>query len=179
MKVKEIYEAFLRYDDKPKITGPHAVEDCIAKYCKEGGFNVAYGQPGAWTDIKVKEHVFVNVEEDDVWIVDKNTVMPKPEKPEGPATPGPATPGPEVPGPDVPPSVKTFKRITVSGSVAIDQWNDLYSSFVQTLRDNGLRIEVKFTATSNNALPLTENSQIYKSVKESASQLGLNLTEEE
>ena len=49
----------------------------------------------------------------------------------------------------------------------------------QTLRDNGLRIEVKFTATSNNALPLTENSQIYKSVKESASQLGLNLTEEE
>ena len=68
---------------------------------------------------------------------------------------------------------------TVSGSVAVDQWNDLYSSFVQTLRDNGLRIEVKFTATSNNALPLTENSQIYKSVKESASQLGLNLTEEE
>ena len=64
-------------------------------------------------------------------------------------------------------------------SVAVDQWNDLYSSFVQTLRDNGLRIEVKFTATSNNALPLTENSQIYKSVKESASQLGLNLTEEE
>lgn len=41
------------------------------------------------------------------------------------------------------------------------------------------RIEVKFTATSNNALSLTENSQIYKSVKESASQLGLNLTEEE
>lgn len=179
VKVKEIYEAFLRYDDKPKITGPHAVEDCVAKYCKEGGFNVAYGQPGAWTDIKVKEHVFVNVEEDDVWIVDKNTVMPKPEKPEGPAAPGPATPGPEVPGPDVPPAVKTFKRITVSGSVAVDQWNDLYSSFVQTLRDNGLRVEVKFTATSNNALPLTENSQIYKSVKESASQLGLNLTEEE
>ena len=117
--------------------------------------------------------------DDDVWIVDKNTVMPKPEKPEGPDTPGTATPSPDAPGPDVPPAVKAFKRITVSGSVAVDQWNDLYSSFVQTLRDNGLRIEVKFTATSNNALPLTENSQIYKSVKESASQLGLNLTEEE
>ena len=155
------------------------MEDCVAKYCKEGGFNVAYGQPGAWTDIKVKEHVFVHADEDDVWIVDKNTVMPKPEKPEGPATPGPANPGPDVPGPDVPPAVKTFKRITVSGSVSVDQWNDLYSSFVQTLRDNGLRIEVKFTATSNNALPLTENSQIYKSVKESASQLGLNIIEEE
>jgi phage terminase small subunit len=71
-----------------------------------------------------------------------------------------------------------IKKITVSGSVSIDQWNDLYSSFVQTLRDNGLQIEVKFTATSNNAISLTENSQIYKSVKESASQLGLNLKEE-
>lgn len=111
--------------------------------------------------------------------MDIYTVMPKPEKPDTPATPGPDVPGPTVPGPDVPPTVKTFKRITVSGSVSVDQWNDLYSSFVQTLRDNGLRIEVKFTATSNNALPLTENSQIYKSVKESASQLGLNLTEEE
>lgn len=179
VKVKDIYEAFLRYDDKPKIIGPHAVEDCVAKYCKEGGFNVAYGQPGEWTDIKVKEHVFVQADEDDVWIVDKNTMMPKPEIPDVPATPGSEVSNTDATCPTVAPSVKSFKRIVVSGPVAVDQWNDLYSSFVQTLRDNGLRIEVKFTATSNNALPLTENSQIFKSVKESASQLGLNITEEE
>ena len=179
VKVKDIYEAFLRYDDKPKITGPHAVEDCVAKYCKEGSFNVAYGQPGAFVDIKVKEHVFVHADEDDVWIVDKNTVMPKPEQPAGPSGNPPAGSGPQDPPVVTPPAVKTFKRITVAGAVSVDHWNDLYSSFVQTLRDNGLQIEVKFTATSNNAITFTENSQIYKSVKESASQLGLTLTEEE
>ncbi len=179
VKVKDIYEAFLRYDDKPKITGPHAVEDCVAKYCKEGGFNVAYGQPGAFTDIKVKEHVFVRADEDDVWIVDKNTVMPAPEHPTGSADNPSGGKGPSAPPTDNPPAVKTFRRITISGSVSVDQWNDLYSSFIQTLRDNGLHIEVKFSATSNNAITFTENSQIYKSVKESASQLGLNLIEEE
>ena len=177
VRVKDIYEAFLRYDDKPKITGPHAVEDCVAKYCKEGGFNVAYGQPGAFTDIRTKEHVFVHVEDEDVWIVDKNTVMVNPDHSQESSEPVPM-PSHDIPIIENQPTVKTFKKITVSGSVSIDQWNDLYSSFVQTLRDNGLQIEVKFTATSNNAISLNENSQIYKSVKESASQLGLNLKEE-
>jgi hypothetical protein len=149
----------------------------VAKYCKEGGFNVAYGQPGAFTDIRTKEHVFVHVEDEDVWIVDKNTVMVNPDHSQESSEPVPM-PSHDIPIIENQPTVKTFKKITVSGSVSIDQWNDLYSSFVQTLRDNGLQIEVKFTATSNNAISLTENSQIYKSVKESASQLGLNLKEE-
>lgn len=179
VKVKDIYEAFLRYDDKPKITGPHAVEDCIAKYCKEGGFNVAYGQIGAFTDIKHKEHVYVHADEDDIWIVDKNTLMPEPEKHEVTNIGNGPTSGTIPCNPlDNPVDIKTFKKITISGNVSIDHWSDLYSSFIQTLRDNGLQIEVKFTATSNNAITLTENSQIYKSVKESASQLGMNLREE-
>ena len=44
---------------------------------------------------------------------------------------------------------------------------------------NNLKIEIKFTAKNTSANPLTENSATVKSVKESASQLGLDFEEEE
>lgn len=50
---------------------------------------------------------------------------------------------------------------------------------MNTLKNNHLKIEVKFTASTNEANPLTENSPIVKSVKESASQLGLEFEVEE
>jgi hypothetical protein len=50
---------------------------------------------------------------------------------------------------------------------------------VNTLKNNHLKIEVKFTASNNSTSPLAENSPIVKSVKESASQLGLEFITEE
>jgi hypothetical protein len=55
----------------------------------------------------------------------------------------------------------------------------LFSSFVNKLKNNHLKIEVKFTASNSSANPLTDNSPIIKSVKESASQLGLEFEVEE
>jgi hypothetical protein len=55
----------------------------------------------------------------------------------------------------------------------------LFSSFINTLKNNNLKIEIKFTAKSNGSNPLTENSATVKSVKESASQLGLDFDVEE
>lgn len=55
----------------------------------------------------------------------------------------------------------------------------MLSSFVNTLKNNHLKIEVKFTACNSSANPLTDNSPIIKSVKESASQLGLGFVLEE
>ena len=62
----------------------------------------------------------------------------------------------------------------ISGSVPIENYSQLFSSFVNTLRNNHLKIEVSFTASNSPASPLTDNSPIVKSVKESASQLGLD-----
>ena len=45
-------------------------------------------------------------------------------------------------------------------------------------QNNRLKIEIKMTAHSTTANPITDNSQLYASVKESASQLGLNFTDE-
>ncbi len=81
---------------------------------------------------------------------------------------------PDLPIHDVPPApiVKACKNISIPYPVAVNVWNDIHSNFVQTMRNDGHSIEVKFTVISNNALPFTIESQIYKS----AFHLGLNIT---
>ena len=185
VKVNELYEAFLRFDDKPMILNVDAVKDTVNRYCEEGMWNVGTGDPEHFSRIYHNETIpFLNPQEDGYWLLD-SSVMPKPAgggagpSPEpGPTpTPGPApTPGPE-PAPT--PATKTYKRITISGSVPIENYSQLFSSFVNTLKNNHLKIEVKFTASNNPTNPLTDNSPIVKSVKESASQLGLEFEVEE
>ena len=185
VKVNELYEAFLRFDDKPMILNVDAVKDTVNRYCEEGMWNVGTGDPEHFSRIYHNETIpFLNPQEDDYWLLD-SSVMPKPAggsagpSPEpGPTpTPGPApTPGPE-PAPT--PATKTYKRVTISGSVPIENYSQLFSSFVNTLKNNHLKIEVKFTASNNPTNPLTDNSPIVKSVKESASQLGLIFETEE
>ena len=185
VKVNELYEAFLRFDDKPMILNVDAVKDTVNRYCEEGMWNVGTGDPEHFSRIYHNETIpFLNPQEDGYWLLD-SSVMPKPAgggagpSPEpGPTpTPGPApTPGPE-PAPT--PATKTYKRVTISGSVPIENYSQLFSSFVNTLKNNHLKIEVKFTASNNPTNPLTDNSPIVKSVKESASQLGLEFEVEE
>ena len=185
VKVNELYEAFLRFDDKPMILNVDAVKDTVNRYCEEGMWNVGTGDPEHFSRIYHNETIpFLNPQEDGYWLLD-SSVMPKPAgggagpSPEpGPTpTPGPApTPGPE-PAPT--PATKTYKRVTISGSVPIENYSQLFSSFVNTLKNNHLKIEVKFTANNSSANPLTDNSPIVKSVKESASQLGLDFEVEE
>ena len=185
VKVNELYEAFLRFDDKPMILNVDAVKDTVNRYCEEGIWNVGTGDPEHFSRIYHNETIpFLNPQEDSYWLLD-SSVMPKPAgggagpSPEpGPTpTPGPApTPGPE-PAPT--PATKTYKRVTISGSVPIENYSQLFSSFVNTLKNNHLKIEVKFTASNSSTNPLADNSPIVKSVKESASQLGLEFEVEE
>lgn len=183
VKVNELYEAFLRFDDKPMILNVDAVKDTVNRYCEEGMWNVGTGDPEHFSRIYHNETIpFLNPQEDGYWLLDPS-VMPKPAgggdgsaptpRPEPTPTPGP---GPE---PTPTPATKTYKKITISGSVPIENYSQLFSSFVNTLKNNHLKIEVKFTASNNPANPLTDNSPIVKSVKESASQLGLEFEVEE
>lgn len=183
VKVNDLYEAFLRFDDKPMILNTDAITDTVNKYCEEGMWNVGTGAGEPYSRIYHQERVtFLNPQEDGYWLLDPS-VMPKPAG-GGSPTPEPPTPGPTPapgpqPGPDPTPATKTYRKVTISGSVPIENYSQLFSSFVNTLKNNHLKIEVKFTASNNEANPLTENSPIVKSVKESASQLGLNFEVEE
>ena len=184
VKVNDVYEAFLRFDDKPMILNAEAVTDTVNKYCDEGMWNVGAGDPEHFSRIYHNERVtFLNPQEDGYWLLD-SSVMPKPAGEGGgsssePPTPGPTPPSTPEPGSEPTPTTKTYKKVTISGSVPIENYSQLFSSFVNTLKNNHLKIEVKFTASTNEANPLTENSPIVKSVKESASQLGLNFVSEE
>ena len=186
VKVNELYEAFLRFDDKPMILNVDAVKDTVNRYCEEGMWNVGTGEQDHYSRIYHNETIpFLNPQEDGYWLLD-SSVMPKPAGggagPSPEPGPTPPTPTPEPgPGPEPTPTpaTNTYKRVTISGSVPIENYSQLFSSFVNTLKNNHLKIEVKFTASNNPTNPLTENSPIVKSVKESASQLGLEFEAEE
>ena len=182
VKVNDLYEAFLRFDDKPMILNADTITDTVNRYCEEGMWNVGTGTGEPYSRIYHNERVtFLNPQEDGYWLLDPS-VMPKPAgggEPEPQPTPGPSpTPSPE-PGPEPIPTAKTYKKVIVSGSVPIENYSQLFSSFVNTLKNNHLKIEVKFTASNSSTSPLADNSPIVKSVKESASQLGLEFDVEE
>ena len=63
-------------------------------------------------------------------------------------------------------------------TIMTEHWTNLFSGFIVPLKNNGLEIEVSFKAKTNDISPLDESSQIYKIVKETAKQLGLDLEEE-
>ena len=181
VKVNDVYEAFLRFDDKPMILNAEAITDTVNRYCEEGMWNVGTGAGEPYSRIYHNEHVtFLNPQDDGYWLLDPS-VMPKPAGGQPTPTPGPTSvPTPTPPSNPTPtPSTKTYKKVTISGSVPIENYSQLFSSFVNTLRNNHLKIEVSFTASNSPASPLTDNSPIVKSVKESASQLGLNFEVEE
>ena len=64
-------------------------------------------------------------------------------------------------------------------NVDMASWTQLMSSFISPLRNNNLRLSISFKAKSTDMSPLTENSPLFRAVKESASQLGLDIETEE
>ena len=44
--------------------------------------------------------------------------------------------------------VRHFKSIKISGKIPVDQWTQLFSSFIVPLNQNNLEIEVSFKASS-------------------------------
>lgn len=188
VNITALYEAFLQYDDKPMIIGIDAVISSIQKYCYNGEFNVAFGEEGHYSRIYHRENIFdLNVTDRQYWIVDKSVISKADETlPQGGNAGGAGTNNGERSG-TVPQDqgetptqiVRKFKSIKISGKIPVDQWTQLFSSFVVPLSQNNLEIEVSFKAKSTPLNPIDESAQIYKVIKESAQQLRLRLDEEE
>ena len=188
ISVKSLYETFLRFDDKPMIFDAQAIVDTVNKYCLHGVFNVAVGPQGNYSKIYCEQKVpFLDITSDEFWLVDLS-IKPQDSKQDSLVSTGNtqtsssnATPSQSQNnisissrmGSDLD-SVKKYKKVTISGYVPLENYSQLFTSFINTLKNNNLKIEIKFTAKSTDTLPLTENSATIKSVKESASQLGLD-----
>ena len=189
VRAKDVYEAFIRFDDKPMITGIEAVRASIERYCQNGTFAVACGNPGDFTQVYYKESIpYFDVTDSTYWLVDKS--LYKPDEPSGETYPTGTEGGGDdgvgiadpVNGEDTTKNAtnapKSFKAITISGKVDVANYNQLFSSFIMPLAQNGVEIEVRIKGKSTLTKPLTENSDQYKIAKESAKQLGLSFEEE-
>ena len=186
VQVCKLYDAFLRYDDKPMISGPDAIKETILKYCAAGVFNVAVGTAGRYSKIyqNTRTIPFFDVLDEQYWLVDSSVVKDVPAVPshDGGSQPPSGelfTPPTPVDTPVTEDTIKEYKSVTISGKVPLENWTQLFASFVNVLKNSGLEIEVKFKAKTKAGHQLTENSVTVKNVKESASQLGLKFEAEE
>jgi hypothetical protein len=192
IKAKDVYEAFLRFDDKPMVTGAEAVSKSIQKYCTNGEYCIATGDGASYTRFFFQEAVpFFDVNDTTYWLVDKS-LKPQPQTPAASVTndKGEVVPPillvnedtvpPSGNGTEDVPTSKKFKSITVSGNVPLERYTELFNYFITPFAMNGNKIEidVNFKIKSNTGSPIDESKQQYKSAKEAAKQLGLKFDEE-
>lgn len=185
IKAKDAYEAFLRYDDKPMITGVSAIQDSLMRYCMDGEFAIAAGDPPSFTRVYYREQVIMfDATDPTYWLVDKSLYKPEEKgKLDKPAGEQPGTNVEEeggTAGDDTnQQKVKGFKEISITGKVALENWPQILQSFLLPLKDNHVSVNIEITAKATEATPISENTQNYKITKESASQLGLEFRAEE
>ncbi len=191
VKVKDVYEAFLRFDDKPLITGVEAIARSVQKYCLNGEYGIATGDGIFFKRFYFKEQIpFFDPTDETYWMVHES-LKPLAENTETPVTVYPTTganPTAVVNEPPISESptnnpvevVKTLQSLEVSGKVSLEQYTELFGYFIKpfVLTGNGIEIEVKFKIKSNPTDPLHENKQQYKNAKEAARQLGLRFEED-
>ncbi len=194
IKTKDVYEAFIRFDDKPMITGASAIQTSLLRHCVNGEYCIASGDGKDFKKIFFQENVpFFDTTDSTYYLLDKS-MKPKPVVPDQPVTGGKTPEGGDGKLPvDEPaggkygkkgvdePEVKKFSSITVSGKVPLEKYHELFNCFITpfAMAGNKLDIEVKFKIKSNESSPLDETKQQYKSAKEAAKQLGLDFDEEE
>ncbi len=180
VKVKDLYEAFLRYNDKPMIAGISAVQNSLLRLCNGNQIAIAVGQPGNFGKIIMGETPFgFDATSPDFWLVDKSLYRPEtPDvpKPVTPSVPYPERGGSENPdeGNEDPASTKEFKTVTISGKVDVANYSQVFTSFINPLMKNNVEISITIKGKNTSVAPLAENSQHFKIIKESASQLGLD-----
>lgn len=191
LKAKDVYEAFLRFDDKPMITGTDAVAKSLLKYCFNGEYCIATGDGTIYTKFFFQENIpFFEVTDPTYWLVDKSLKPQPAPKPGEIAEPGKdigtATVVNEASNVIRPvldqdsTEAKMLKALIISGKVHVDQYHELLTCFIAPFAMNGykLEIEVKFKIKATVSSELNESKQQYKNAKEAAKQLGLNFEEE-
>lgn len=188
IKAKDIYEAFLRFDDKPKITSVEAVQKSLLKYCYEGHFCIASGDGKDFTKYYLKENVpFFDVQDVNYWLLDKSlkpvevpASLPESKGDQAATAQQTATKDVETSPEQAEKGQRTFKSLTISGKVPLDRYTELFNYFITPFAMNGNKIEIQvsFKIVSTESSPLTESKPQYKTAKEAAKQLNLKFDEE-
>lgn len=184
VKVKDLHDAFLRYNDKPMISGSQAIQNSLLRLCNGNQVAIAIGEPGNFGKIYLGENVpFFDVTSPDFYLIDKSLckideTIPVPPTPSVIPYKIEESTG-EVQSKSEETPSKVYKSVTISGRVDVANYNQVFSSFIYPLMNNGVEVTITIKGKNTNAAPLTANSKQIKITKESASQLGLEFEVEE
>ncbi len=189
IRVKEAIEAFLRYTDKPMITSHAAVFEGLRQACKDKLIGIGRGL--TLNNLQRKwcgEDIALDANEEGLWIIPpfqpdltpstpSDIVAPLRTQPPIGAPSGGQTSSEAATIIDVgETSAKPVKRITISGTVSLDNWAEIFRCFISPaarMNLKRLRLGVHFELEAQDGQPFDENDPTCKAMKESARQLGL------
>jgi hypothetical protein len=181
IRVKDAVEAFLRYTDKPMIASRDAVVDGLRQACRDKLIGIGRGITADKLQRKwCGEDTMIDPNEEGIWIIppfeEESHLKPQAE---GIAKPGvtQAT-GDQQVAATTATLGRQIKAIRISGDVPIENWPDLFRSFVSPSARMDLqqfKIRVEFVLIAKPEKPLDADHPTVKALVESARQLGLNL----
>jgi predicted AAA+ superfamily ATPase len=201
IRAKDVYEAFLRFDDKPIILNKDAVQKSLLRYALNGSFAVASGDGKAFDRFYYKENVqMFDVADSTYWLVDKSLIPPPPApiievQDNNPistdssnintainirenvrhGTNSDAQPIKQ----DLQGQIQKINALLVSGQISATRYADLFTSFVAPiLMSKGqVDITVSFKIHASQQHNLNTNSELNARFKEAARQYGLDFEE--
>jgi hypothetical protein len=189
VKVKDVHDAFLRFDDKPMIANSESIQNSLLRYCSEGNFAIGSGDGKNFSRYYFKESVpFFDVLHNDFWLIAPEDLPAKEPVVETPPmedlvdmpTSTTVIQVPGVNGGNSVPIDPIIPSITISGKLNDKvQFMSLGQYFLVPFKDNSIEMEVKFKIKTSLNSPLTENDQKFKRMKEAVKQLGFDLEIEE
>ena len=181
--LKDVVEAFLRYTDKLMIATRRAVTTGLEQACFDGLIGIGRGVDP--TSLQVRycgKPISLDPSEEGVWVIPSFQPEAPPigsgSDPDPDPNPDPDTdPDPDPnPDPDSDPG-DLVRSITVRGVVPIENWADLFSSFVGPANNmdlKQLRLGIQFEMETREDKPLSSKDSALQNMEESARQLGLS-----
>ena len=186
LRVKEALEAFLRYTDKPILASPQALLEGLSRACEDRAISLGRGRsPDQLQRRWCGERVALDANEEDLWILppiepEAQTLVSIPRKktrPQEPSEDAVSPPPPTSGERDVAPPKQPVKRIRIRGAVSLENWSDVFRSFVSPaarLELKKLRLGVDFEIEPSQDHPLDAEDPRVKRMREAAQQLGLD-----
>jgi hypothetical protein len=184
MLVKDAVDAFLRFTDKPMIASKESVTAGLAQACKDG--LIGLGRGATATDLQsryCKDDVAVDASEEGVWIIPAFEKVTSPTgevtyEPTETPTGGPSLvrERPQTGSPTTGGTVRRLHRVHVKGVVPVENWSDLFRSFISPSARLNLKrqaLGVSFDFEFPDGSSATADDAAIKAMKEAASQLGL------
>ncbi len=197
IRVRDAVEAFVRYTDKPMVASPEAVIQGLSQACKDKIVAIGRGtSPEKLQTRRCGEYVALDRSEEGVWVIPPFT---EPAADTAAVTIQPGAGGVVVVGNDDDDGVvtgggvgagttsggskpaKKVQAVTISGSVPLESWTEVFRCFVGPAARLGLKslnLGIAFKLVAQDGQPLDPDHPTLKAMREAARQLGVQIVED-